>query len=284
MELPKINHEKQSRQVTGEVVYLDEMRRANQFPDDYEQLPNADLVGYESAANLYRVHGTQPEIMDELEKYDNTSEEVATYIALTDELLKLKRPDSPFTFVDIAVEVPASEVQDKLSQLKVGELLASEDQQIAIESNGEYYPVLDITKDKSTLRGVSVRAWGWDDTKVVFTDDEDEQYEFPKHALVYPSNEKTTTRELDVTFVYTANDQNEYWSEGISLHTSSNGNISVASDYIVSAYLETGYEGHGGERLKNVSSSDYMEFASLIAEIVGDEPMSQIDKNNSMKK
>lgn len=284
MELPKVNHDKQPRQVSGEIVYLDEMRRVNQVPARYDELADMAIDSLESTAGLFQAHGARPEIMDEYERYDLNEPEIEQIICLADELLKLKQPDSPLTFVDVAVEVSIDEVKQKLANLNAGQLLADIDEQIAIESNGDYYPVLDIRKSNSRLAGVSVRAWGWNDRKVVFTNQEDEAYEYPKHALFYPSNEKSKLRELDVAFIYYTNDTNEYWSEKVAMQASSEGRLSVSSNYIASAYLETGYEGHGGKRLENLSKQDCLDFAEFIAEIVGDQPISVYDKNEATTK
>jgi hypothetical protein len=151
-------------------------------------------------------------------------------------------------------------------------MLSEEAEQLAIPSDGTYYPILDIRKQNAELVGVGLRVWGWDDTKYVFTNKDGEPYEYPKHALVFPSNEKSSTRQLELSFGYKDATAGEF-SESISLYLSADGSAAISSNIWAMAYAETGYEGHAGSSLHNLTDDDIAAFGDLIAEIVGDTPM-----------
>jgi hypothetical protein len=279
MERPQAKHQTIQRDITGEIVYLDEMRRQNIAPKPFHTLGNTAIQMHTAQADTY-TDGTRPAIMDEYEHYDyQPSEAVTSCKALADELLMFKKAGSPFTFVDIVVEPSAAAVLDKLRATTTGHILADEDKQLAIPSDGEYYPILDIRKQNAKLVDVRLRVWGWNNEKYIFTNNEDEQYTYPDHALVYPSDEKSSTRQLEISFGY--NDQEAgSFSESVSLYLSADGSARISSNVWAAAYAETGYEGHDGSALNNVTDRDIAAFGDLVAEIVGDKPQSvsmQID-------
>jgi hypothetical protein len=279
MELPQIENQITQRAITGEIVYLDEMRRQNEEPRPFLDLADMAIQMYEAQADMYPA-GERPSIMDEYEQYDDKpSEVVANCAALADILLTLKEPESQFTFVDIAVEASPEIVLKKLEATSVGSILAGGDEQLAIPSDGEYYPVLDMRKQNAILTGVGLRAWGWDDQKYIFTNQQDEQYEYPKHALVYPSDEKSSTRQIELFFSYNGTKPTSF-TESISLQLTNGGSARISSNIWAMAYAETGYEGHGGSSLQNLKDEDIIAFAELVAEIVGDEPESVSMKIN----
>lgn len=279
MERPQVTTRAMQRDITGEVVYLDEMRRQNIAPDAFLELGDMAIQMYEAGANMYP-NGERPDIMDEYEQYDGrTSEVVASCIALADVLLTLKEPGSQFTFVNVAVELSPETVLDKLKAISVGSILSDDDEQLAIASDGEYYPKLDMRKQGVKLSGVGLRIWGWDDIKYVFTNKEGELYEYPRHALVYPSDEKSSTRQLELSFSY-RNKESTSFTESISLYLTAGGSTTISSNVWAMAYAETGYEGHGGSSLQNLTDEDIAAFGDLVAQIVGDKPESVSMKLN----
>lgn len=283
MERPQVKNQTKQRVITGEILYLDEMRRQNEFPELFAELGNTAIQSYEAQADGY-AKKSRPDIMNDYEKFDNTpSEVVASCTELANELLALKDPESRLTFVDIAVEASTSTVLEKLKTINAGSVLSAEDEQLAIESNGEYYPVLDIRKQNSELVGVSLRAWGWDDAKYVFTNNEDEQYEYSKHVLVYPSDEKSSIRQLEISFSYDDEESGEF-SESVSLYISPNGAATISSKVWAMAYAETGYEGHKRVSLDSPTDEDIAAFGDLVAEIVGDNPETVFGKINQLKR
>ncbi|MEO7904311.1 MAG: hypothetical protein ABIR91_00795, partial [Candidatus Saccharimonadales bacterium] len=183
MERPKVNHEPTQRPLTGEVMYYNDMRRLNQMPGLYKDISDTAMQMYETEAAMYQDAGTRPDIMADYERFDDTAGEVVdSCIALTDELLAFRPEDDRFSFEDIAVELPADKVQDMLRELRAGALLADDDEQLAIESDGAYYRVLDAKKNQATPTGVGLRVWGWDDPKVVYTNKDDEPFDRFKHV------------------------------------------------------------------------------------------------------
>lgn len=272
MEMPQPTQQFQ-RKVTGEIVYLDEMRRRNQKPKQYLDLSDMAIQMYETEACFYD-GDNRPDIMDEYDLHDyDPSEAVGSCTALAGELLALKEEGSRSTFVDIAVEANPDVVLERLGAIAAGSLLAGEDEQLAIPSAGEYYPVLDIRKQNSALVDVGLRVWGWDDPKIIFTNREGEQYKHPEHELVYPSDETSSTRQLELSFDYRDASAGNY-SESITLHLPANGSAAISRNIWAMAYAETGYEGHDQQALDNLTDDDIAAFGHLIAEIVGDTPMS----------
>ena len=227
---------------------------------------------YETDAGICTERGVQPSIMEEYERYDvNLSEVQLSCLALSDELLALKG-DSPFTFVDMYVDTPAEEVLSRIKKLRP-DLLADDDEQLAMPSDGEYHPILDAKKTDARLVGVGLRVWGWDDEKYVFTNGSNESYDMSRHFLMYPSDEKTHRRQLEISFSYSHSSAGNI-VESVSLALGSGGETSIYSQLYMSAYAETGYEGHGGRSSQNVSDGDMAAFGDLVAEIVGGVPES----------
>ncbi len=271
MERPRINHEQPKRTVTGEIVYLDEMRRRNQPAPPYYSEEVSDLArqSYELMADLLQEQAKQPVIMEAYEQYDPPcSSEIASCIAVVDELLQL-RDVTTWSCVSVATDMPAQELLQRVKQLPVGQILADDSRQLALDS--DYYPKLDITKAASQLQAARVTAWGWDYEKYVFTNAPGEQYQYPQHVLVYPSDEKRVVRQLDIAFDYTAA-SGAHWTETVKMQIGTMGEMSLSTNIAAAAYCETGYDGHDGAELQQVSQPDIVAFTDLVAEAVGPEP------------
>lgn len=196
----------------------------------------------------------------------------ADFIALTDVLLAHKRDGGMhLSFTDIVVQHSPDEVEQKLRATRVGQLMRPSDAQLAIESDGSYYPQLDLKKANGRLAGVSIRAWGWDDKKYRYTDPGNTTV--PREYKKY-QGEIDKTRQLDISFSYTIGDTSVV--ESISLYGST-----TAPDYVyatsqvwASPYAETGYEGHGDDSIDELSDAEVYEFLELVADMVGDTPES----------
>lgn len=266
MDRPKATPHK-PREVTGEIAYLDAMRKAGEHGEAYAKLSDMAIQMYEATANTYRTQGLRPEILEEYEKYDAEEPTIdRDIVAFADALLEYKEiPD--LTFQDFVVDVPPAEVLDRLMAMPAGQMLTSQDAQLAIPSNGEYYPVLDVKKRDMELVDVNIRVWGRDYPKVVFTNG-DEPYEYPKHVLAYPSDEPESLREITLNFSYIHPEAGHV----IEKATLTNyGHCSMNGDIWMSAYAETGYEGHGDETRVG-TEQDAVAFMEFIAELLGDEP------------
>jgi hypothetical protein len=285
MELPNLKNEPKKREVTGEIVYLDQMRyNGTGYPGKFSELTDTSAELYNVRAGAYRTVGAaavnaRPAIMDLYDEYDSrmTNTE-ASCIALADELLKLKDEKSPLTFVDFHVDTPATDVLDKMKLIIAGELLTADDEQLAIVSDGEHYPILDMRKEQADLVGVGLRVWGWNHEKYMYTDSTEEDRDYKRDLLVYPADEKLAQRQLEITFAYRhrqpAKDGSNHFSESISLTVNERGYSSLSRSVHAMVYAETGYEGHMHKSLNDISETDIAAFGSLVAEIVGDEPES----------
>lgn len=216
----------------------------------------------------------EAEIKTPTDQYDYEVEPVsADMIALTDALLEHKDTTSSLTFVDIVVSASREEALARLTSSRAGELIAHEDEQLAIESAGDYYPQLDIRKKKGAFTGVSVRAWGWNDPKYRYTDLNKEEVTYPREFKEY-EGEVDKTRQLDISLHYAIGGTTVV--ETITMYGSSIGHDMplIGREVWVSAYAETGYEGHKAKRLENVTKKDVYELLDIVAEIVGDTPES----------
>lgn len=280
MERPQVNPQPIERNVTGEIMYLDEMRRLGQAPARYSELSDMAIQMYEVEADM-TPHGSRPDILDELEKHDRLpTPVVASCHELAAELHKLKDPESHLTFVDIALPTPGAEVLAKLQSIEAGSYLAADDEQLALESNGEYHPILDIKKQNARFMGASLRVWQWEDDKYVFTNGKDEPYDYHKHYLPYPENEKSYRREIELAFQYHDKTAGTF-TESLSLHLGPYDQVRMATSVFALAYAETGYEGHHHKTIE-VFDEAIAEFGDLVAEIVGDEPESVAQQEDRM--
>lgn len=279
MERPNVKNQPRKREVTGEIVYLDLVRRMGEIPKKFDDLSEMAIDMYSNDAGFYESQGKRPEIMDLYEEYDPRISDVETScIALADELLALKEKDDSWTFIDLCVDKPAADVLHRLQTIKAGELLTGDDEQLAIKSNGEYYPILDMRKSQADLAGVGLRVWGWDHEKYVFTDIDAEKKAPKRDYLTYPADEKLAQRQFEINFIYAshsaAKDGSDQFSESISLTISESGGSSLSRSISSMVYAETGYEGHNHATLKDIQESDIAAFGDLVAEIVGDNPES----------
>lgn len=280
MERPNVRNQLKNREVTAEIVYLDTKRRNGEgYPTKFEDIPDMAIEDYGVEAGMYGAAHMRPEIMDLYEEYDSRLTDTETScIALADELLALKEESSPLTFIDICVDMPAADVLRKMQAIKAGELLTNDDEQLAIESNGEYYPILDMKKENADLVGVGLRVWGWDHDKYIYVDSNNEERDYKRDLLVYPAGEKSAQRQLEVTFAYCnrlpANDGSNHFNESISLTINQFSGSSLSRSVQAMAYAETGYEGHLHANLKHIQEADIAAFGDLVAEIVGGEPES----------
>lgn len=260
------------REVTGEVVYLDFLRRTGQEPGEYSELSEAGRVSYEVEAEVvYKETGARPAILNEYEAYDTEGVDGVPRVAaeLAEALLAHKAPDSPLTFVDMHATMPARNALERLASTRAGELLAADDEQLAIESDGSYYPQLDLRKQALALRGVGVRAWGWSsDQKVRFTNGPGEPYSYPEDCLYFPSGEVDKWYELDITFSYTSD--SDIVTETLALAIGSGGNLRLSRSVWCTAYAETGYEGHAMRQLKDSSDDDANAFLEVLVDALGD--------------
>ncbi len=212
------------------------------------------------------------------DEYDHElTQTQADAIMLADELLKHKLEGSSLTFVDIVLQGDQNAMLVDIEQGPLAYLLAASNEQLAIESDGSYYPKLDIRKQDAEFTGMSLRVWGWEDKKFRYKnrDDKTPPYELQK----YPG-QIDKARQLEISMGYSVG--KIYASENLSLYVGSarRGHISASSKISMAAYAEMGYEGHGGKHDNSISNESAEWFLDFIARNVGDEPKSYDDVIN----
>jgi hypothetical protein len=204
--------------------------------------------------------------INEKQKYDHelTSTQ-KKFIESVDEFLELKPEGSPLSFVNIACVKDFNVARDIVLSSQISQALAADDDQLAMESDGSYYPVLDVKKSNATFAGMSIRAWGWNDEKVRYTRDDDDK---ASGYIIY-DGEKDQTRQLDISFHYQQG--SGYIVETVSLYGSTmhQSNPRLYSQIWMSAYAETGYEGHGGKSVNDPSDELVMEFIDIAERLSG---------------
>lgn len=196
----------------------------------------------------------------------------ANVVALADELLTHKPEDLPVTFVDIILTDDPNEMLAELEAGPLGHLLASPEKQLAFTADsGGYYPQLDVRKMNGQLTGMSLRVWGWDYKKVRYTDPDNKKppFKYKKYR-----GEIDKSRQLEISMGYQVGDQT--MNESLSVHASSErqGLVYASSHVYMHAYMDQGYEGHGGESDYRISDEAVEWFLEFIAKHVGDQPKS----------
>ena len=283
MERIESRYEPRQRAVTGEVVYFDDMRHQQEFPKRFSELDDETRAMYEKMAEEYVELGIRPDILDEYEKFDiKMSDAERSCVEMSDELLKHKHREN-LKFASICIDVPPEEVLDKLKQTRIGNVLSGDDEQLAYESDGSYYPILDIKKKDATLTGVGLTVMDWDSEKTAKTDKPGETWDPNRHVLRYPSDENDRHREFILSFGYKSPNlkTRDGFSEKITF-TVGESVTGIYREVYVDEYAEMGYEGHHGKTLKKVSDDDVIAMGNLIAEIVGENPESPSERKTKM--
>jgi len=212
----------------------------------------------------------QANIERPIDEFDHELTQVqADAIALADELLKRKRENSPLTFVDIVLVDDQHEMLAEIEAGPLSHLLAKPGKQLAMKF--DRHPRLDVRKKNGEFTGMSLRVWGWDEDKFRYTKPHSDgpPYEFKE----YPG-EKDKTRQLEISMGYEVGE--ETVTESLSVYTSSSRHdyIYASSQVYMDAYMEQGYEGHGGKSDYDISSEAVEWFLEFIARHVGDQPKS----------
>ena len=280
MERAKIIDSYQTRrEVTSEIMFLAEAREDGEpVGREYDKLSTTEAWEYVDRADVMWRQGIRPSILDDYEKYDYEPTDLSqNCIALAEELFSLKRPNSWLCSEEIVVKVPAARALAELRSIKVDALINSDDTQLAIPSDGEYYPVLDIKKRDSKLLGVDLSVWSQEVKKYVLTNDPEVPYNYPVDCLVYPSTEKSHDYRLTIRFKY-EHPELGCFGDDITLAVGDDGDLRMYNQVWAQAYVEMGYVGHEAEgreeqeELDGIEDGDIAEFVDLIAKWVGDQP------------
>ncbi|MCA9327968.1 hypothetical protein KDA14_05555, partial [Candidatus Saccharibacteria bacterium] len=213
----------------------------------------------------------QANIERPLDEYDHELTQLQTdAIALADELLKLKEEGSSWSFVDIVFEGDRSEMLEEIESGPLVSLLYAPNEQMAIESDGSYYPTLDVRKENGQLQGIGLRVWGWDyeKTRRIPSRDQNPSYDYK----TYPG-EVDKTREIEIAMSYKVG--KEHVTEMLKLYVNAArpDYIYISSQLSMPTYAETGYEGHGGKS-DDIDEEGMYWLLDFVARHVGDEPKS----------
>lgn len=199
--------------------------------------------------------------------YDEEMTQVqADFIAFSDVLLEYKDSESPLTFVDFVVDASATDLYQQISNTSLGkELLIKEGEQMAIESQNPGYPQLDMPKVAEKIDGVSVRVYGWDYDKYRFDDD-------TRRDVSLIDGEVDKTREIKITFYRAAGKEEVGESIAVWGADTRTGHMNVSREVWMSAYAETGYEGHGFKSSDTMTDESIEQLLEVIAGALGDSP------------
>lgn len=272
MKLPEIDpgEQRREREVSAEIIYIDQARQNGTSPFGFEELTESERRPYILAAAAIRMAGERLAIMDEYdadEKREGMKLPERRCMALADALLEMK--DSPrLSFVDFIPKLPAEEVVRKIQTSPLGELLAPDDEQLgSAPFRDEEY--VDITKAKSTLTGVSLRVYGWEDEKMSILQPVTKTANY-EHVLAYPSDERRKRRELSIGMSYDSAETG--YVESLHLSFDDAGHTDLYRKVYVFEYGETGYEGSHHNLISSVTDEQVTAFGELFAEALGGTP------------
>lgn len=210
-----------------------------------------------------------------VDEYDyELPQQLVDAIALADELLKRKDQGSPLTMVDIVFQSNTEAMLQEIQSGPLAHLIAPPDKNLAIESDGSYYPALDVRKQNARMTGMMLTVWGWNYEKIRYID----RTKIPCEYKKYPG-EIDKVRQFEIRMGYDTGQKDGYATESLSLYFGSNSKDSIHaySQISMPTYAETGYEGHGGKSDKRVSNEAVEWFLNFVAKNVGDQPKSTHD-------
>jgi hypothetical protein len=185
---------------------------------------------------------------------------------LTAALLSL-REDPRWSSIALSCVEEGYDIANELfHDARLAQIVASDDEQLALRHSGDRYENLNITKATSRPIGISAIAWGWEDEKLRYVRDN----QGVKGYVVY-EGEKDWRRQLDIGIHYAAG--RHHVVETISLIGGSSRSKmpELTSQIWVGEYAETGYEGHNFKSLTNASEETVRYFMEMFERLVGAE-------------
>lgn len=187
------------------------------------------------------------------------------------ELCSLKE-NNRLTFVDFILQGDDNEMLAELESGPMSEFLAGQREQLAIPSDGSYYPKLDLSKNKAKFYGMVLRVFGWKSDKMrytnLYTRKDSDPYEWKEYE-----REEDWTYEFSLGMSYACD--KEVFSESLAMTVGSArpDNLRINSQVFAHAYAETGYEGHGGHGASDPTDEQVVWLADFIAKHLGDRPI-----------
>ena len=281
MERPKGAWKPVQRQVTGEVMYIQDRWQNGQQVGDYAELPTNARRMYEEDAALLVNLGGKPSVFYTYEEHDRARSELShSCEALAEELLKFRGSYSDGSQEMFSTPLLPREVYAKLMQLRAAEILAADTEQLAKPSDFDEGDEFDVRKADGVLTDASVRVWKYGARqKRVITSESGVEPQYPRDFLTYPSNEAAHSYLVEVCFEY-YHPNVDVISETIGLYINEEGALTVVRDMYVPGLSAAASEGQCRKVLADASQLDIATFADFIAEIVGDEPAPMWSHNN----
>lgn len=263
------------RRLTAEMMYLFGRWRSGQQVGDYNRLPDTMQRMYEQDATILAALDDEAAVLDVYKRYDdNRSELSRSCTALAEALLSFRGVHSDGMQDDFVAAPLPQEVLAKIRALRVGDLLASDDEQLAIPSDYNDSAVLDIRKADAVLTDVYLRVWkSADDRKYALTSDPGVEPQYPRDFLAYPANEVAYHYHIEVSFEH-YHPTAEIIQESVNLYIDGQGRLGVDRDMYIHGFGGEASDGAFVRALDGVTEQDIAAFADVIAEIVGDQPVS----------
>jgi hypothetical protein len=265
------------RQITGELMYIQDCWENNLQVNEFADLPPFARRAYEEAAATVNEQGGKPSVMAVLEHYDGARSELSRSCeALADELLR----SSDGSHEEIWVAMRPHEALERLQNLAVGRVLVGNDVQLADPYREGDGLELDIRKSNSLLTDVSLSVWKHGvNRKCAIVTEPGVEPSYPLDYLPYPTNEDAHQSQIGVAFAY-YHPQEGHLSEMIWLYIDEFGNLSVFREMFVSRFGFASSEGAYNESLEDIPEHEIAAFADYIAELVGDGPISMRDRED----
>jgi len=285
MERPRGEKQPIERRLTAETMYLHDRWRNGQLAGEYAALSAIARQMYEEDAAVLTNLGGEAAILDLFDRYDTRPQLSYSCEALATEILKFKDRYSDGHYESFDVSLLPWQVIDKLRALRVGSLLAGDEDQLALPSGPNGDSTLDIRKKDATPTDVSLRVWKYAaDRKYAVTSDPEIEPQFPRDYLMYPSDETSYQYLMEVILEY-YHPTADIIQETIGLYIGKRGQLGVERDMYITGFGAAASEGCYVQSLPDASEQDIAAFADVIAEIVGDVPTPKFshDEYNDIK-
>ncbi len=271
MERPQGSWQPPQRQMTGEVLYFQDAQANGQRIAEFSKLPESAQQQFEKDAQTMRSLGAKSDLLLLYEQHDIAPSPLSVSCrALAEALLALEGSEGENNHANVRVVMDSSEILDKLSTLRIAELIAPADEQLALPPESAEAEEVDFKKVDARFIGVGLDIWH----EVQPRNDG-----MPPESMPYPADEKSHRFSLDLSLQY-LHPVHGSIVETLSLHIDSAGGIMLASQIESPVYEQAMANGYKAKKLESVTDTDTAAFADLIAEVVGDEPETVAQHSN----
>lgn len=213
----------------------------------------------------------QAQIKSPEDEYDYELTQLQTDLLEFGHELHSLKENNRLTFVDFVLQGDENEMLAELEASPVADLLSRPHEQLAIPSDGSYYPELDLSKDKAEFLGMGLRVFGWKSEKTRYTNLATRKSGDPYEWKEYDGED--WTYEFNLGMSYECDDG--HFSESLFMTVGSvqPDDMRISSQIFAHEYAETGYEGHGGHSTGDPTEEQVAWLADFIAKHLGDKPV-----------